>query len=74
MDEKYKKLSLFYRMLWWDLSTDFKIDMDTYSDSEKRKKEKEFNTLIDRVIKYIESFPNDINKRMLYYNQSVKSI
>ena len=74
MDEKYKKLSLFYRMLWWDLSTDFKIDMDTYSDSEKRKKEKEFNTLIDRVIKYIESFPNDINKRKIWRDKGNKYI
>ncbi len=74
MDEKYKMISLHYRNLWWSLSSDFNIDMDTYSEGEKKKKEKEFNTLIDRIIKYIESFPEDISKRKIWRDKGNKYI
>lgn len=72
MDEKYKMISLHYRNLWWSLSSDFNIDMDTYSEGEKKKKEKEFSTLIDRIIKYIESFPEDISKRKMWRDKGNK--
>ena len=74
MDKKYKMISLHYRNLWWSLSSDFNIDMDTYSEGEKKKKEKEFNTLIDRIIKYIESFPEDISKRKIWRDKGNKYI
>lgn len=72
MDEKYKMISLHYKNLWWSLSSDFNIDMDTYSEGEKKKKEKEFSTLIDRIIKYIESFPEDISKRKMWRDKGNK--
>lgn len=74
MDERYKVISFHYRNLWWDLSSDFNLDMDTYSENEKKKKEKEFNTLIDRIIKYIESFPEDISKRKIWRDKGNKYI
>lgn len=72
MDEKYEMISFHYRNLWWNLNSDFNVDMDTYSENEKKKKEKEFNALIDRIIKYIESFPEDISKRKVWREKGNK--
>ena len=63
MDIKYKELSLFYKNLWWLLDSDLNLAMKKYSDSEKRKKEKEFINVIDKIINFIESFPKEDSNR-----------
>lgn len=63
MDIKYKELSLFYKNLWWLLDSDLNLAMKKYSDSEKRKKEKEFINVIDKIINFIESFPKEESNR-----------
>ena len=72
MDAKYKDLSMFYKNLWWSLSSEFNLNMNTYSYIDKIKKEKEFNTLIDKIIKYIESFPKEEGKRLLWREKGNK--
>lgn len=72
MDARYKELSMFYKEVWWSLSSELNLNMNTYSYTEKIKKEKEFNTLIDRIIKYIESFPKDESKRLLWRQKGNK--
>ena len=63
MNEKYKRLSLYYRDLWWKSSCDLQLTMTKYTLEEKQRREKDFDVLIDKIIKYIESFPKDEKKR-----------
>lgn len=66
MDERYRRLNSYYKELWFDLSSEFQLNIESYNLAEKRKKEKDFDRLIDTIIKYIESFPKDESKRPLW--------
>lgn len=72
MDIEYKRLSMYYRELWWSLSSEVSISMEQYSDTEKKKKEKEFSNIIDKIIKFIENFPKEESKREFWKQKGNK--
>ena len=52
-----------YRDIWWEVSKEFKLNRRANTYIEKILMETKFNTFVDDIIKHIESFPSEIEKR-----------
>ncbi|MDV4150075.1 hypothetical protein R0131_04415 [Clostridium sp. AL.422] len=59
---------------WWKSDRTFKLDMRKYTDKEKRSKEKNLDNYIDLIIKKINEFPKEDNKKEHWENEFNKII
>jgi len=63
-----------YRDMWWKSSIELNIDKKTISYLEKKKREKTLDLFIDRIIKHIGDFPEDIEERKVWREEGNKYI
>lgn len=61
-----RELNSYYRELWMNLKCDISIYIKENTYNDKKKNEKEFDLLIDKIIGFIESFPKDDLKRKVW--------
>lgn len=67
-----------YKVIWWQSSSDINLTMDKTTYWEKKKNEMEFEEVINNIIKYLNEFPREEEKRLdwklkgkNYLNQSI---
>lgn len=68
--ENIEILRNLYRDIWWSMPTYSDIPLEANSYIKKKKYERKFEKLIDEVIKIIEGFPLDEEKRVLWKKES----
>ena len=49
--------------VWWKSDRTFKLDMRKYTNKEKKNKEKNLDNYIDLIIKKLNEFPKEDNKK-----------
>lgn len=54
---------------WWKSDRNFKLDMKKYTNIEKKNKEKNLDNYIDLIIKKINEFPKEDNKKGKWQNE-----
>lgn len=59
---------------WWKSDRNFKLDMKKYTNIEKKNKEKNLDNYIDLIIKKINEFPKEDNKKEKWENEFNKII
>ncbi|MFR1709251.1 MAG: hypothetical protein ACLSV2_10145 [Clostridium sp.] len=68
--ENIKTLKNLYRDIWWSMPTYADIPLEANGYIKKKKYERKFESLLDEVIKVIEKFPLDEEKRVLWKKES----
>jgi hypothetical protein len=62
-------LNNLYKDIWWNSSTELKLNSQTYSYWEKKKKENQFNFFTDTIINHIEKFPKEESNQLQWKKQ-----
>lgn len=68
--ENIKVLNNLYRDIWWSMPIYVDIPLEANGYIKKKKYEKKFEELLDKVIKIIEGFPLEEEKRLLWKKES----
>ena len=67
-----KEKNMIYNELkekWWSASSSFKLSLEKTNYLQKKKKEKQFDLIIDKASEYIKSMPKDEDKRVQWENE-----